>query len=109
MIGTKWFADDEVSNDMSSQCEFGVLVRRANETQVGEGNGVPIQGDKIAEKRKKNVQEEGMTSLETGPDSIYVCVEPEAPMGRAEHPSNAYNQGQYWFPDLRCYYMASLA
>ncbi|KAJ1184268.1 hypothetical protein NDU88_001076 [Pleurodeles waltl] len=33
MIGTKWFVDDEVSNDMSSQCEFGVPVRRANETQ----------------------------------------------------------------------------
>ncbi|KAJ1160338.1 hypothetical protein NDU88_000840 [Pleurodeles waltl] len=46
MIGTKWFVDDEVSNDMSSQCEFGVPVRHANETQMGGGNGVPMQSDK---------------------------------------------------------------
>ncbi|KAJ1138724.1 hypothetical protein NDU88_005105 [Pleurodeles waltl] len=45
MIGTKWFVDDEVSNDMSSQCEFGVPVRHANETQVVGGNGVPMQSD----------------------------------------------------------------
>ncbi|KAJ1184263.1 hypothetical protein NDU88_001071 [Pleurodeles waltl] len=52
MIGTKWFVDDEVSNDMSSQCEFGVPVRHANETQVGGGNGVPMQSDKVTEKEK---------------------------------------------------------
>ncbi|KAJ1103634.1 hypothetical protein NDU88_001055 [Pleurodeles waltl] len=59
MIGTKWFVDDEVSNDMSSQCEFGVPVRHANETQVVGGNGVPMQSDEVTEKRKRNVQEEG--------------------------------------------------
>ncbi|KAJ1175327.1 hypothetical protein NDU88_000615 [Pleurodeles waltl] len=47
MIGTKWFVDDEVSNHMSSQCEFGVPVRHANETQVGGGNGVPMQSDEF--------------------------------------------------------------
>ncbi|KAJ1126976.1 hypothetical protein NDU88_005382 [Pleurodeles waltl] len=59
MIGTKWFVEDEVSNDMSSQCEFGVPVRHANETQVVGGNGVPMQSDEVTEKRKRNVQEEG--------------------------------------------------
>ncbi|KAJ1153231.1 hypothetical protein NDU88_005992 [Pleurodeles waltl] len=50
MIGTKWFVDDEVSNDMSSQCEFGVPVRHANETQVVGGNGVPMQSDELEER-----------------------------------------------------------
>ncbi|KAJ1107459.1 hypothetical protein NDU88_004849 [Pleurodeles waltl] len=58
MIGTKWFVDDEVSNDMSSQCE--VPVRHANETQVVGGNGVSMRSDEVTEKRKKNVQEEEM-------------------------------------------------
>ncbi|KAJ1130634.1 hypothetical protein NDU88_008985 [Pleurodeles waltl] len=52
MIGTKWFVDDEVSNDMSSQYEFGVPVRRANETQVVGGNGVPMQSDELGETRE---------------------------------------------------------
>ncbi|KAJ1105208.1 hypothetical protein NDU88_002616 [Pleurodeles waltl] len=43
MIGTKWFVGDEVSNDMSSQCE--VPVRHANETQVVGGNGVSMRSD----------------------------------------------------------------
>ncbi|KAJ1209131.1 hypothetical protein NDU88_004509 [Pleurodeles waltl] len=65
MIGTKWFVDDEVSNDMSSQCEFGVPVRHANETQVVGGNGVPMQSDEVTEKRKRNVQEEVSASRRT--------------------------------------------